>query len=203
LNRIIAINPAGGLRFAVFVPALAHSQQPVPAGLALDPTTGDLLIALFSGSLRDYQGSILTFLPGDAKIVRLNPQTQTLTDAISGLTTAVDVAVSERGDIFVVELTSGWPPTPLPPEFDLYDPDSLPDPGGYARFAGRVSMYPVNGGDPIILADGLDTPTNITYHDGALYVSTGQGTPGRRVTGPDGVTHIIGEIYKITGFMPG
>ncbi len=46
-------------RIAHFDP-LAHNQQPVPAGVAVDPQTGNLLVALFSGQLWDYYGSILS-----------------------------------------------------------------------------------------------------------------------------------------------
>jgi hypothetical protein len=93
----------------------------------------------------------------------------------------VDVATDESGNIFVVELTTWWATPVLTYSFDLYDPSGPPDPGGYARFTGQVTMYPVDGGEPIILADRLDAPTNITYHDGSLYVSVGQGTPGRPI----------------------
>ena len=72
-----------------------------------------------------------------------------------------------------------------------------PDPGGYPRYSGRVSLYPADGSERIILADDLDQPTNLTYHDGRLYVSTGQGTPNRRIWGMDGITRISGEIYLI------
>ncbi len=52
-----------------------------------------------------------------------------------------------------------------------------------------------------MLATGLDAPTNITYHEGALYVSAGQGTPGRPIIGPQGPTRITGMLYRITGFL--
>jgi hypothetical protein len=53
-----------------------------------------------------------------------------------------------------------------------------------------------------VLAEGLDTPTNITIGpEGDLYVSTGQGTPGRPIPGPDGPTKIVGEIVRITDFL--
>jgi hypothetical protein len=60
-------------------------------------------------------------------------------------------------------------------------------------------MFPV-GDEPVILADNLDTPTNITYHDGLLYVSSGLGTPQRLVWTPDGIQPIEGRIYVISGF---
>jgi hypothetical protein len=64
-----------------------------------------------------------------------------------------------------------------------------------------VTLYPAAGGSPVILASGLDAPTNITYADGVLYVSTGQGTPGRPILAPDGLTRIDGAIYQITDYL--
>ena len=62
-------------------------------------------------------------------------------------------------------------------------------------------MHPVNGSEPRVLADGLDQPTNITVGpDDRLYVSTGQGTPGRPIPGPNGRTHINGEVLAISGY---
>jgi hypothetical protein len=91
---------------------------------------------------------------------------------------------------------------PFPIGFDFYDPDAPPVHGGYQRFSGKVTLYPADDGSPRVLADGLDTPTNITLGpDGALYVSTGQGTPGRPIPGPDGPTWIVGEVFRITGFL--
>jgi hypothetical protein len=113
----------------------------------------------------------------------------------------VDVAIDESGNIYVVEMTSGYADL-LPVTFDLFDPDAPPLHGGYKRYSGRVTLYPADGGPPRVLADGLDTPSNITLApDGALFVSTGQGTPGRPIPGPDGPTTIVGEIVRITNFL--
>ncbi len=201
-NRLILVNADREVFTVAEFPSLANDQQPVPAGLALDSTTGDLLVALFSGQVNNYYDNILSFMPGDAKVVRVNPLTGHITDEIIGLTTAVDVAIDELGNIFVVEMTTTWASALVPRQFDLHDPDSPPDAGGYVRFTGRVTMYPADTSAPIILADQLDTPTNITYHDHALYVSTGQGTPGRNIIGPTGITQIVGEIVKITNYLP-
>lgn len=200
-NRVDAVTIEGDLTTIVEFPELAHGQQPVPAGLALDPRTGELLVALFSGQIRNYFDSVIAYMPEDARIVRLNPKTGEWRDEIVGLTTAVDVAIDEAGNIYTVELATGWPAAVMPRNFPLYEADAPPDAGGYPRFSGRVTMYPVDGRTPILLAAGLDAPTNITYHDGALYVSAGQGTPGRPIIGQIGRTRITGKLYRITGFL--
>jgi hypothetical protein len=196
-NAISAVSLDGRARQIMVLPLLTHTQQAVPAGIAIDPRTGDLLVALFSGQLWDYYGSILSFMVGDAKVVRLNPETGELVDEIMGLTTAVDVAFDELGNLFVLELTTEWPSPTLSNDFDLYAPDAPPDAGGYVRFSGRLTMYPANGEAPIILADDLDAPTNISYHEGALYVSVGQGTPHRPIWVNGELRHITGELFKI------
>lgn len=202
LNRVSAVTLDGDVTPIVEFPELAHGQQSVPAGLARDLRTGELLVALFSGQIRNYFGTVIAYMPEDARIVRLDPETGEWHDEIVGLTTAVDVTIDEVGNIYVVELATGWPAAVMPRDFPLLDPDAPPDAGGYPRFSGRVTLYPADGGSPVRLAEGLDAPTNITYDDGALYVSVGQGTPGRPIIGPEGRTRITGELYRITGFRP-
>ncbi|RME49810.1 MAG: hypothetical protein D6796_04325, partial [Caldilineae bacterium] len=78
------------------------------------------------------------------------------------------------------------------------DPDAPPLHGGYRRFSGRVTRYPADGSPPQTLAEGLDMPTNITIGpDGGLYVSVGEGTPGRPIPGPDGITRITGQVIRL------
>jgi hypothetical protein len=199
-NRISAITLDGEDTTIVDFTELEHGQQPVPAGLALDPRTGELLVALFSGQIRDYYGTVIAYMPEAARIVRLNPDTGEWHDEITGLTTAVDVAIDDAVNIYVVELATGWPAAVMPRDFPLDNPDAPPDAGGYPRFSGRVTMYPADGSAPLRLAEGLDAPTNITYYDGALYVSVGQGTPGRPIIGPEGSTRLTGSLIRITGF---
>lgn len=200
-NQIMAVDITSEdePEIVVELPFLANNQQPVPSGIAYDPTTGDILVALFSGFVYDYVGTQLGFMPNDAMVMRFDPDTGTLTEEITGLTTAIDVTVDDEGNVYVVELTTTWATSPMPFEYDLTDPTLPPDPGGYARYTGRVTMVTVDG-ETRILADGLDAPTNITYHEGALYVSTGLGTPNRRAHSARGIHEIEGIIYRITGF---
>jgi len=198
LNAIARISPEGDGDILTTFDLLAHDQQAVPSGLTLDPVTGDLLVTLFSGNLWDYYGEVLSFMPGDAKVIRLDPATGAITDEITGLTTAVDVAVDETGNRYVVQMTTEWPAPTMDTNFDLFAPDAAPDAGGYARFTGRVTMHPAGTDETIILADDLDQPTNITYHDGRLYVSVGQGTPGRRIWADGEMRQITGQLLMLT-----
>ena len=209
-NRLVEISLDGEIREVVAFPLLDSGQQAVPAGVSLDSETGDVLVALFSGAaVDDETGEVVPFFPGEAKIVRVNPQTGAFTDEITGLTTVVDLAADANGNIFVVELTSAAA-DPLPVLFDLFDPDAPPLHGGYLRFSGRVTLYPPGGELPRVLADGLDMPTNITLAQAptgtgevadVLYISTGQGTPSRPIPGPDGATTIVGEVVRISNYL--
>lgn len=198
MNRLVTLDAEGRARSVTAFGLLEHGQQAVPAGLALEPD-GTVLVALFSGSLEGYagaDGAPLAYMPGDARVVRVDPESGAVTDLITGLTTAVDVAVDEAGNVYVLELSTGWPAAPMPEGFDLYAPDAPPDAGGYPRFSGRVTRY---GPDleRTVLAEGLDAPTNLTYDGGTLYISSGQGTPGRPIWGPSGATRISGELYRL------
>jgi len=201
LNQLIEISlETGDRREVVVFSPLASDQQAVPAGLAVDPRNGDVLVALFSGVALAEDGSFIPFVVGDARVVRVDPDAGTVVNEISGLTTVVDVAIDELGNIFVVEMATDYAEL-FEDGADLEDPNALPRHGGYLRFSGTVTVYPQDGGPPRVLVSGLDAPTNITLGgDGALYVSTGQGTPGRPIPGLDGSTVIVGEVLRITGF---
>ena len=201
LNQLIEVSLEGNDRRDVAAfSTLDSGQQAVPAGLTVDLRSGHVLVALFSGVAPADDGSFIPFVPGDAKVVRVDPRTGRVVDEIAGLTTAVDVAIDELGNVFVVEMATDHAEL-FADGADLYAPNAIPRHGGYLRFSGTVTMYPTDGEPPRILTEGLDAPTNITFgDDGALYVSTGQGTPGRSIPGPDGPTVIVGEVVRITGF---
>lgn len=201
-NRLIEAPLDGELRDIVTFGALASGQQAVPAGLAVDPRSGEILVALFSGNVVDPDTEeVVPFVVGDSKVVRVDPGTGEVSDEITGLTVAVDVAIDESGNIYVVELASA-PADLLPRLFDLFDPDGPVLHGGYRRFTGRVTFHPAGAGAPTVIVEGLDLPSNITIAaDRSLYVSTGQGTPGRPIPGPDGQTKIVGQVIRISNHV--
>lgn len=198
-NRLIEVTLEGEFREIAVFPQLASGQEAVPAGLTVDPRTGEVLVALFSGATVDPDtDEVILFIPGDAKVLRVDPVNGAFEDEIVGLTTAVDIAVDSAGNLYVVEMATELS-DPFPLDFDITDPDAPPVHGGYRRFSGRVTMFPAGGGDPIVVVEGIDTPTNITLGpECELYISTGQGTPGRPIPGPDGPTRIIGQVLRIT-----
>jgi len=201
LNQLIEITLETGVtrEIATFL-SLDSDQQAVPAGLSLDPRDGTILVALFSGVAQATNGSYIPLIVGDSKIVRVDPATGSVSDEITGLTTAVDVTTDGSGNIFVVELATDYADL-LERGTDLFDPDAGPLHGGYVRYSGSVTMFPSDGGEPLVLVDSLDAPTNITLApDGDLLVSTGQGTPGRPIPGRDGPTVIVGQVIHIKGF---
>ena len=212
-NSLIEIDlEAGERREIVVFDDLYSGQQAVPAGLGVDPTTGDVLVALFSGVAKAEgeacrfvpdvmcDGRYLPLIPTDAKVVRVDPGTGAVTDEVTGLTAALDVAVDGNGNFFVVEMAADHAQL-FHPGVDLFLADLPALHGGYVRFSGKVTMYPAGGGEPRVLAEGLDQPTNVTVTTGdVLYVSTGQGTPGRPIPGPEGRTVIVGEVVRITGY---
>ena len=198
-NRLIEVTFDAEFREVTIFPELASGQEAVPAGLTVDPRTGEVLVALFSGATVDPDtDEVILFIPGDAKVVRVDPLNGAFEDEIVGLTTAIDVAVDSAGNLYVVEMATELL-DPFPLDFDLSDPNAPPVHGGYRRFSGRVTMFPSGGGDPIVVVEGIDTPTNITLGpECELYISTGQGTPARPIPGPEGPTRIIGQVLRIT-----
>lgn len=212
LNQLIEIDleTGQGRQIAAF-DDLHSGQQAVPAGLAVSPD-GGVLVALFSGVAKAEgeacrfvpevmcDGRYLPLVPTDAKVVRVDPETGAVADEVTGLTAAVDVAVDGGGNVFVVEMAADHAQL-FHQGVDLFASNLPALHGGYIRFSGKVTMHPPDGGEPRILAEGLDQPTNITAAPGGvLYVSTGQGTPGRPIPGPEGRTVVIGEVIRITGY---
>ncbi len=195
LNQIGAYHFESGYEEILLFDVLDHQQQAVPTGIALD-VNGNLLVTLFSGQLWAYYGETISFIPGDAKLAYVNLADRTFEYLLEGLTTAIDVVTDADDNVYFLEMTTAWPTNLISREFDLYNPNSPPDPGGYVRYSGRLSMMRSGSREVLILAENLDLPTNLSIHDDQLYISSGQGTPGRNVWTHQGVVPIEGKIFS-------
>ena len=195
LNQIGAYHFESGYEELLLFDVLDHQQQAVPTGIALD-VKGNLLVTLFSGQLWAYYGETITFMPGDAKLAYVNLADRTFEYLLEGLTTAIDVVTDADDNVYFLEMTTAWPTNLISREFDLYNRNSPPDPGGYVHYSGRLSMMRSGSKEVFVLAEGLDLPTNLSIHDGQLFISSGQGTPGRNVWTHQGVVPIEGKIFS-------
>ena len=152
LNQLIEIDleTGQGRQVAAF-DDLHSGQQAVPAGLAVSPD-GGVLVALFSGVAKAEgeacrfvpevmcDGRYLPLVPTDAKVVRVDPETGAVTDEVTGLTAAVDVAVDGGGNVFVVEMAADHAQL-FHQGVDLFAPNLPALHGGYIRFSGKVTMH--------------------------------------------------------------
>ena len=126
--------------------------------------------------------------------------TRTYEYLVEGLTTAIDLVTDSDDNIYFLEMTTAWPTNLISRDFDLYGENSPPDPGGYMSNSGRLSVLLNESKESQILVESLDLPTNLSILDHQLYISTGQGTPGRKVWSKKGIFPIEGKIlnYLIT-----
>lgn len=68
------------------------------------------------------------------------------------------------------------------------------------RNSGRLSVLVAESQQIQTLLENLDLPTNLSLADQQIFISTGQGTPGRKVWSEQGIFPIEGKIlsYRIT-----
>jgi sugar lactone lactonase YvrE len=119
--------------------------DPVPTGVAAIPG-GGVYVGFLSGG---------PFPAGAAKVSRVAPNGQ-VSDAATGLTAVVSVAVGPDRMLYVTEIFAGFNLAATPPG---------PNPG-------RVRRILPNGSSQIV-ADGLNTPNGIAFdRTGNLYVAT-------------------------------
>ena len=164
LNQIGAYHFESGYEEVLLFDVLENQQQAVPTGLTLD-ADGNLIVSLFSGQLWAYYGETISFMPGDAKIAKVDLTSRTYEYIAEGLTTAIDVVTDRDDNIYFLEMTTAWPSNLISRDFDLYDENSPPDPGGYMRNSGRLSVLLNGSKERRILVEGLDLPTNLSILD--------------------------------------
>lgn len=190
-DEVLVIDPPKGRGDRlVKLQALGGGQDPVPGYLDVDPTTGDLLVSLFSGSTEGEAGGEGTELVvGAGSIVRVDPDSGAVSPYIQGLTAPTDLLVGQRY-LYVLEFCDAF----LEPIGTRAGLSGEPRHGGFKRFSGRLLRVDRASGDVRVVAKGLDGPTNLAVADGKLYIAQGMGTPGRLIPGPNGPRSLDGFI---------
>ncbi len=192
-DEVVRVEEDGGSKRIVKFPPLARGQDAVPGYLRFDPATGDILVSLFSGSPEGEEGgSGVELVKRAGEIVRLDPDTGKIRRAVSGLTAPTDFVLDRAGRIYVLELCDGFL-DPIPNRAALERVGH----GGFRRFSGRLLRVDPKRDAAVVLAEGLDTPTNLALAGNKLYIAEGMGTPAREIPGPTGTVKLDGFIEQL------
>ena len=182
-NELLRLSESGAPVTITSFPALEGGQEAVPGYLRHDPRTDELLVSLFSGSpLGEAGGDGTEIIHGAGKVVSVDPQTGTTRDLVTGLTAPTDLELSADGNtLWILELCDSFV-GPVRNRREMADTTTH---GGFRRFSGRLLQIDRTAGTVEEIARQLDTPTNLSSAGGWLLISTGMGTSGRQIPGPD------------------
>ena len=193
-DEVVELIEGGLSRRITKVGTRPSGQDAVPGYLRHDPVTGSLLVSLFTGSPDGEEGGDGTELVmGAGAIVSLGPDGRGEHPVVRGLSVPTDFEIASDGSIYVLEFCDAF----LDPVNTRQDMQGAAMHGGFKRYSGRLLRVQRPGGAVTVVADGLDTPTNLAIADGALFVSQGMGTPGRTIPTPAGEGPLEGFIERI------
>jgi hypothetical protein len=194
-DEVIRLTPGGGAARVIKLPPMPSGQDAVPGYLRHDPVSNELLVTLFTGSPEGEEGGEGTELvPRAGAIVAVDPGTRRSRFLVRGLTVPTDLEIAPDGSIYVLEFCASFlDPIRTPAELD-----GGPSHGGFERFSGRLLRIERPSGRVTVVAERLETPTNLTLAGGALYVAEGMGTPGRSIPGPNGPQPLDGFVERIS-----
>lgn len=182
-DEMIELVPGGkAQRVAKFAP-LASGQDAVPSNIHYDPTTGDVLVSLFSGSPEGEEGGEgVELIPRAASIVSVHAESHDYKPVVTGLTVPTDLEIGPDGEIYVLEFCDAFL-EPVSSRDQMFGGTLH---GGFRRFSGRLLRVDRKTRAVTVVAQGLDAPTNLVLANGYLYIAEGMGTPGRSIPGADG-----------------
>ncbi|RBJ78735.1 hypothetical protein C3L29_027240 [Pseudomonas sp. MWU12-2534b] len=175
------------------LPDLDQGQEAVPVTLVHEPQTDAVLISLFSGELhRDPARKGIDFADKAGQVIRVWPASGRIEVLIRGLQLPTGLALDSQGRILVLELCDRLL-QPLPPDWSgevLH--------GGFARFSGRLLRCDLGQRSVQVLAQGLDTPSNLCCVANAVLVSEGMGLSGRPIpTADQQVVALSGRLRRV------
>lgn len=195
-DEIIRFTPGARGERVLKLPALSGGQDAVPGYLTRDPLTEELLVSLFSGSVKGESGGQgIELVPRAGSIVRVDPESKAVHPIVTGLTAPTDILALDDGTLFVLEFCDAFL-EPLTSREQLRG--GPPRHGGFKRFSGRLLEIDRKKGEVTTIAAGLDGPTNLAVDGKRLYIAQGMGTPGRLIPGPNGPVALQGFIDALT-----
>jgi hypothetical protein len=193
-DEVVRLTRGGSAERVLKIPPLPNGQDAVPAYLAYDPASRELLVTLFSGSPEGEEGGRgVELIPRAGGIIGIDPSGKGFHWVVRGLTVPTDLEIAADGSIYVLEFCDSFL-DPVPTREALWQG---PTHGGFKRFSGRLLHIDRARGRVTVVAAGLDAPTNLALGPGALYVAEGMGTPGRQIPGPHGAQKLEGFIERI------
>lgn len=177
------------------LPPLPGGQQCVPVTLVCEPDSSDVLISLFTGELaRDPANCGIEFEHSVGQIVRLDLSNGCITPVIRGLTLPTGIAFTQQGHLLVLELCDDF--------LQAMPRESVPQQawhGGFKRYSGSLLCVDFDSGQVQVLAQHLDTPSNLCVQGNTVLISAGMGLPGRAIANANGETVALeGHVLALT-----
>lgn len=189
-NQLVEFVDGQQERVLAQLPELEQGQEAVPVTLVYEPDTDAVLISLFSGELHgDPLRKGIDFADRAGRVIRVWPADGRIEVVVQGLQLPTGLALDRNGKLLVLELCDSVQ-QPLTPDWQ-----GEPRHGGFTRFSGRLLHCNLQTEQVTVLAQGLDTPSNLCLvHDGVL-VSEGMGLLGRALPTPEGtVVPLAGRV---------
>lgn len=194
-NTVIELLDDGTERIVVQLDKLPDNQDAVPVCIIYEDRTQSLLISLFSGEIGNDQSKLgVDFDSQAGQVIRVNPVTGNVTVVVRELTAPTGIAIADDNILYVLELCSDFL-EPLVTDNCIYDCLH----GGFRRHSGRLLAIDLSSAQIVVVANELDTPSNIKIHNKAMYISEGMGMPGRLIPSSKGEQiHVSGFIRKVS-----
>ncbi|CAH0201420.1 hypothetical protein [Pseudomonas mediterranea] len=192
-NQLVEFVDGQDERVLVQLPELDQGQEAVPVTLAYEPATDAVLISLFSGERQgDPARKGIDFVDKAGQVIRVHPGSGQIERLIDGLQLPTGLALCPAGNVLVLELCDRLQQPLLP------DWNGEPLHGGFTRFTGRLLSCNLQTHQVSVLAQGLDTPSNLCVMGDAVLVSEGMGLAGRPLPTPDNhVVSLNGRLRRV------
>ncbi len=170
---------------------MSDGQDAVPVCIVYEPNTGMLLVTLFSGEIGGETSKLgIDFDKTAGKVIRVDPATGQISDVVCGLTAPTGIALDTDGNLFVLELCDEFLQALIGENATRQCLH-----GGFKRFSGRLLQIDLRREKVVVIANQLDTPSNLEIVNGRLLISEGMGMPGRPIP------NTMGDSQPLTGYI--